>query len=160
MYMSSGTGSPRPGATALALGSALALGLLAGACFNPPAGAVQFACDPAGDAACPAGYECRDDGCCHREGSEGDDGACKLGVASISASGVGDASSGGSTGDGSTGAPGTATATTGDPESTGGGTGTGDASTSFGTTTSGSTTSGSTTSGSTTSGTTTSGSTG
>lgn len=142
MTMSFGTGSLRPGATALALGSALALGLLAGACFNPPSGAVQFACDPAGDAACPDGYECRPDGCCHREGSDGDDGACKLGVGpGVSASGVGDASSGGSTG-----APGTDTATGGDagssggPESTGG-TGTGDATTSSGTTSSGSATS-------------------
>lgn len=138
MHMSQATGSARPGATALALGPAFALALLAGACFNPPAGAVQFQCDPAGAAACPAGYECRDDGCCHRVGSEGDEDACKLGVGGSATlpgtggSGTGDASTGGATG--------TADATTGDtggstgPEATGSSGGTGDASTSSGST--------------------------
>lgn len=73
----------RPGAP-LRRGPALALAFtlaaLAAACFNPPNAAVMFACDPAGDAACPDGYTCRVDGCCHRDGSdEPEDGQCKLG---------------------------------------------------------------------------------
>lgn len=55
-------------------------------CFNPPSDPVQFACDPDDAAECPAGYECRVDGCCHREDTPDDDqvGACKLGVGSAS----------------------------------------------------------------------------
>lgn len=139
MNMSVGTGLKRPGATTLALGAAL--GLLAGACFNPPSAAVQFACDPAGDAVCPAGYECRADGCCHREGTDGDDGACKLGVGGVTDATGGATTGGATTGTITGGATGTGTgSTTGStgstgPESTGSSTGTGDASTSSGSTT-------------------------
>jgi hypothetical protein len=49
---------------------ALALGTGGGACFNAPGAAVMFACDPAGEAACPDGYTCEDDGCCHRDGGD------------------------------------------------------------------------------------------
>lgn len=72
---------PRARAGLLAWSLALLAGLAAGACFNPPEAAVMFACDPAGSSACPAGYTCRDDGCCHKDGTDdpADDGACKLG---------------------------------------------------------------------------------
>ena len=65
----------------LAWSFAALAGLAAGACFNPPGAAVMFACDPSGSSACPAGYTCRDDGCCHKDGTDdpADDGACKLG---------------------------------------------------------------------------------
>jgi hypothetical protein len=49
---------------------ALALGTGGGACFNAPGAAVMFACDPAGEAACPDGYTCEEDGCCHRDGGD------------------------------------------------------------------------------------------
>jgi hypothetical protein len=38
-------------------------------CFDVNYGDVSFACGPAGD--CPGGYQCRDDGLCHREGTPG-----------------------------------------------------------------------------------------
>lgn len=71
----------RPPARRLLWSLAALAGLAVGACFNPPDAAVMFSCDPAGSSACPAGYTCRDDGCCHREGADdpADDGACKLG---------------------------------------------------------------------------------
>ncbi|WAS98276.1 hypothetical protein [Nannocystis punicea] len=59
------------------------------ACFNAPSDAVQFSCDPDDAAECPDGYECRIDGCCHREDTPDDDsvGACKLGAPAASAGG-------------------------------------------------------------------------
>lgn len=44
-----------------------ALGLLWTGCFEPAKPDVGFLCGS--DGACPAGYECRDTGCCHRIGS-------------------------------------------------------------------------------------------
>ncbi|MCY1006825.1 hypothetical protein OV079_14940 [Nannocystis pusilla] len=67
--------------------NAMLSGLLFGsaalsACFNAPSDPVQFACEPDDAGECPAGYECRIDGCCHREDTPDDDsvGACKLGA--------------------------------------------------------------------------------
>lgn len=77
-------------ANALRLGPARLFGaaLLVG-CFNPPAEPVQFACEPDDAAECPDGYECRRDGCCHREDTPDDDafGACELGLGGGGASG-------------------------------------------------------------------------
>jgi len=58
----------------------------AGACFNAPAEPVQFACDLDDAPECPGGYECRIDGCCHREDTPEDDavGECKLGAGGAS----------------------------------------------------------------------------
>ncbi len=36
-------------------------------CFNPDTPDVAFRCGESGE--CPDGYECRDDGCCHKIGS-------------------------------------------------------------------------------------------
>ncbi len=77
--------SERPASTAAlklgALGLALGLGLLAPACFTPPADDVLFACEPEGLDDCPPGYDCEADGCCHRGGSDLEAmlGACALG---------------------------------------------------------------------------------
>jgi hypothetical protein len=59
--------------------AALLLGIV-GACFDAPAGAVMFSCDPDDAPACPSGYTCESDGCCHKNGSDVDAnlGACKL----------------------------------------------------------------------------------
>lgn len=132
----------RPGARNRSLRTAAAaagLGLLLGACFNPPAAAVQFTCEPAGEGLCPPDYACEDDGCCHRAGSDIDAhwGECRLGgdtggatygttsgttggmttggmtTGGLTTGGTGDASAGTTTG--STGAPGTS----GDASSTG-----------------------------------------
>ncbi|MCX4242843.1 hypothetical protein [Paraliomyxa miuraensis] len=71
----------------LALGWALGS---TGACFDAPMPAVQFSCDPDEAPACPTGYTCEADGCCHRDGSNVDEhrGQCQLGGA-ISGSGTG-----------------------------------------------------------------------
>lgn len=55
---------------------------LVASCFNPPSDDVLFACNPADEPACPSGYTCEEDGCCHRDGSNVKDnlGACALGV--------------------------------------------------------------------------------
>lgn len=46
-----------------------------GACFDPQLPTVAFRCGEQN--ACPDGYECRSDGCCHKEGSPLDEhGAC------------------------------------------------------------------------------------
>lgn len=91
-------------------------GLLAG-CFDAPAAAVMFSCEPDGASACPDGYSCEADGCCHRDGTDvaahlgecrlagGSDGATTLlpGTSSGSSSSGTDAtgsSSGGSSSDG------------------------------------------------------------
>lgn len=48
---------------------------LPGACFDPQIPTVAFRCGE--QDACPDGYECRPDGCCHKEGSPLDEhGAC------------------------------------------------------------------------------------
>lgn len=111
---------------------ALVLGTGVGACFNEPVADVMFACDAAGEAACPVGYTCAEDGCCHRDGTEvtaDNFGSCQIGGGQM-------ATSGGMTGTtGST--SGTTMATTGPTsEGSSGETSTGVASTS---TTSGST---------------------
>lgn len=61
--------------------AALAFGTGLGACFNPPADAVLFACDPAAAPTCPSSYTCEVDGCCHRDGSDvaANLGSCRLG---------------------------------------------------------------------------------
>lgn len=67
------------------LTAGLALGLGAGVgCFQAPADDVLFACEPDGangTDACPSGYRCESDGCCHKVGSdvEANMGACALG---------------------------------------------------------------------------------
>lgn len=50
-------------------------------CFQEPDGDVTFACDPIAAPACPEGYACQADGCCHKEGSPylENEGACRLG---------------------------------------------------------------------------------
>ena len=98
----------RARAVLLACSLAVLAGLAAGACFNPPSAAVMFACDPAGSSACPAGYTCQDDGCCHKDGTDdpADDGACKLG-------GGGGATSDATSATGSTGSTGAAPSSTG-----------------------------------------------
>ena len=55
--------------------------LLAWGCFTVPAAPVQFSCDQEQSPACPEGYSCLADGCCHRddEDEEGSSGACRLG---------------------------------------------------------------------------------
>jgi hypothetical protein len=52
------------------------------ACFAAPNPPVLFACEPEGAAACPSGYTCHIDGCCHRDGSDLDEheGACRIGM--------------------------------------------------------------------------------
>ena len=58
----------------------LAGGIVVG-CFDAPAADVMFSCDPATAPACPDGYSCEADGCCHRDGTDvaANLGACKLG---------------------------------------------------------------------------------
>lgn len=55
------------------------VGLVA-SCFRPPAPAVLFSCDPDSAPACPDGYSCEADGCCHEDGSDvGEhEGECRL----------------------------------------------------------------------------------
>ena len=51
----------------------LVLGLgsgLVASCFDAPSADVMFSCDPASAPACPDGYTCESDGCCHRDGSD------------------------------------------------------------------------------------------
>jgi len=83
----------RPVFFIISLGTAI---LAAPACFNPPADPVQFSCEPGDEAECPAEYECRDDGCCHREDSpDGSaDGGCHISAASASGPSVARAHSG------------------------------------------------------------------
>lgn len=69
---------------------ALVLGTGVGACFNEPAADVMFACDAAGEAACPVGYACAEDGCCHRDGTEvtpDNFGMCMIGGGQMATSG-------------------------------------------------------------------------
>lgn len=65
------------------MGRISALGLLIGlsvACFEAPSDSVIFSCDPDSAPACPPGYTCEADGCCHRDGSDVEEhfGACRL----------------------------------------------------------------------------------
>ncbi len=73
------TRAPRARPRALLLAT-LSLGTALGACFNPPAAAVMFSC-PESAPACPDGYTCESDRCCHRTGSDVDAnyGGCGLG---------------------------------------------------------------------------------
>lgn len=55
------------------LAIAATLGLALGdtlACFSAPSADVMFACEPESAPACPSGYTCEADGCCHRDGSK------------------------------------------------------------------------------------------
>ncbi len=111
------------------LAAAFALGLTAGACFRPPSADVLFSCDPVEAPACPPGYTCQDDGCCHKDGTDPDEnrGACMLpgtGGAGTGTAGSGTATSA-TAGSGSSGT----TATSTGPGSTGSGTGTSSSST-------------------------------
>jgi hypothetical protein len=99
----------------------MAVGAALGACFNPPADAVLFACDPEAAPTCPDGYTCEVDGCCHRDGSDIDAtlGSCRIGGGMSGASAASDsdasASSGASTSSGasdSSGASGAVTSST------------------------------------------------
>jgi hypothetical protein len=111
----------------------LVFGVLAGlvvGCFDAPAAAVMFSCEPDGASACPDGYSCEADGCCHRDGTDVDAhlGECKLAGGSdgattllpgTSSSGTdatttGGPSEGTSTGDTSTGDTSTGDTSTGD----------------------------------------------
>lgn len=116
--------------------AALLLGIV-GACFDAPSGAVMFSCDPDQAPACPSGYTCESDGCCHKNGSDVDAnlGACKLapsteattvitiGTSDASSSDTGSTTSGDNTGSSSSGDTGTSESSSGS---------TGDASTSTG----------------------------
>ena len=99
--------------------AALALGTALGACFNPPAAATMFACDPATAPACPSGYRCEADGCCHRDGSDvaAELGSCRLGGPGTAATGS-DASTAADTGTNATDASTTGTASATDTAST------------------------------------------
>ncbi len=92
------------------------LGLVA-ACFDAPAAAVMFTCDVASEPACPAGYTCQSDGCCHADGSDvaAHAGECMLGGATdVSASATATAGSSSSAGsEGSTGSGSTGSGSTG-----------------------------------------------
>ena len=101
--------------------AAIWLGLVA-ACFDAPAAAVMFTCDVASEPACPAGYTCQSDGCCHADGSDvaAHAGECMLGGATdVSASATATAGSSssagseGSTGSGSTGSGSNGSSSTG-----------------------------------------------
>ncbi len=48
------------------------LGLGIGGCFGEPDEPVLFSCDPQSAPACPSGYTCHVDGCCHRDGTDFD----------------------------------------------------------------------------------------
>ncbi len=63
------------------LGASFALSMFTSACFDAPDGAVTFACDLIAAPACPEGYACQSDGCCHEIGSdvESNQGSCRLG---------------------------------------------------------------------------------
>ena len=126
----------RARAVLLACSLAVLAGLAAGACFNPPSAAVMFACDPSGSSACPAGYTCQDDGCCHKDGTDdpADDGACKLG-----GGGGGASSEATSEATGSTGAATSSTTTAGTTDTGGTSTDTGSSSSSTGPQTTGTT---------------------
>lgn len=63
----------------------LVLGLgcgLVASCFDAPSADVMFSCDPASAPACPDGYTCESDGCCHRDGSDSsaNAGLCRTGA--------------------------------------------------------------------------------
>ena len=75
----------------------LAFGTAMGACFNAPDEPVLFACDAETAPACPDGYSCADDGCCHRDGSDiaANLNSCRIGGA-MSATDSGASSSGAS----------------------------------------------------------------
>lgn len=96
--------------------AAIWLGLVA-ACFDAPAAAVMFTCDVASEPACPAGYTCQSDGCCHADGSDvaAHAGECMLGGATdVSASATATAGSSSSAGsEGSTGSGSTGSGSTG-----------------------------------------------
>jgi len=86
----------------------LSFGTALGACFNAPDDPVLFACDAETAPACPDGYSCADDGCCHRDGSdiEANRNSCRIGGSMGATDGgasSGGASSGG-TGGGTSGA--------------------------------------------------------
>ena len=87
---------PRPRGIGAWIGVAFGLALGAGACFELPADNVTFSCEGTSDDACPTGYRCEADGCCHRVGS---DVAANLGACALGGGGSGDSGSG--TGDGS-----------------------------------------------------------
>ena len=59
---------------------AFALGAIS-ACFNAPASDVLFSCASGDEPACPSGYGCEADGCCHKDGSDvqAQLGGCALG---------------------------------------------------------------------------------
>lgn len=61
----------------------LTFGTALGACFNPPDDPVLFACEPKAAPACPDGYTCEADGCCHRDGSDvaANRNSCRIGGA-------------------------------------------------------------------------------
>lgn len=104
----------------------LAFGTALGACFNPPAEAVLFACDAKTAPSCPDGYTCEADDCCHRDGSDVEAalGSCRIGgamSAGTSSAGSTSAGSTGSTGPTSTGAD-TGSSTGADTASSGTGT--------------------------------------
>jgi hypothetical protein len=104
----------------------LAFGTALGACFNPPADAVLFACDVKTAPSCPDGYSCEDDGCCHRDGSdiEANLGSCRIGGAMSGTTGMtGTTGTTGTTGMAATStATSTASSTSADTGSSGAGT--------------------------------------
>lgn len=99
--------SPRPPRMRILAGAALALGL--GGCFDPPGSPVLFSCDPDAAPACPPGYSCEADGCCHRDGGDVE--------AHLNECRIGDP--GGTATDGPTGTSGTSATTTSGPGTAG-----------------------------------------
>jgi hypothetical protein len=55
--------------TLLTIALGIACGFVA-SCFDAPSADVMFSCDPDTAPACPDGYTCESDGCCHRDGSD------------------------------------------------------------------------------------------
>jgi hypothetical protein len=49
--------------------AALLVGMVA-ACFDAPAAVVMFSCEPGDAPQCPPGYTCKQDGCCHKDGTD------------------------------------------------------------------------------------------
>ncbi len=125
----------------------LVFGALAGlvvGCFDAPAAAVMFSCEPEGASACPDGYSCEADGCCHRDGTDvaAHLGECKLAGGTDGAT---TALPGTSSGSSSSGTDATTTGEPTDSRSTG-------ATSTDGTSTDGTSTDGSSTGGSSTDG--------
>jgi hypothetical protein len=97
---------PRSARAGLLLAASFVMATITSACFEPPDGAVTFACDLFYAPECPDGYACQSDGCCHEIGSDfaTNEGACRLGGeegvgTTTGGEDSGDTTTGGTTGD-------------------------------------------------------------